>query len=481
MSQVKNIHGHPPLETLKELFVRGLKYSQDHTGFYYPPEKELGALQQRRVAIAKTYQEFASAVQIYNYSRDFGFPGPPDIEKGDILRYSNFQFGKSIGGIYKISGSDGTTGFAYTLSRNEIAPPVVVREMGLDPKKSVIWLFGGGYGSNDKWHSFPFEWLENTNYEELSPTTFYFDGSGPNRVQQVQLASSEPMRFDLDILYQSVSGNNRRIKATLVSMGPPMRGNRGNTNVSRAHNRITSYLYPSMSLELIVNNKAPRSGSGFIQHTEQVTPPSGFAAQTRLVASLKPKMSNHVLYLLLQFADYQYYIGVYITGPIQVGVTLNKPFSVIKYAFGVRTVISKPVIQILPNEVMTISGVVYPTEFMIYLGDDNIKIKSPFGGGITTNSWFQGDFEQPCIVVDSEFNDGVGLIQYNSTFGAKEWTDLALGTGNPGEAILMLNQPFISSGKRMLAHLLVSVSIVFIFVSITMLIIFAIILSFRTC
>jgi len=470
----------PSLDTLKKLFYEGLQYSQNLTGYYYPPEKELGLVQKQRVLNAKTYQEFASAVQIYNYSREFGFPGPPDIETGDILRYSNFQFGKCIRGIYSMSGNDGTTGFAYTLSRNEIAPPAVVRSFGLEPEECVIWLFGGGYGSRGIWHSFPFEWLENTHYERWSETTFYFDGTGPDRIEHVQFSSSEPMRFDLDILYKGNSGNMRHLRATLFSRGPPLLGNLGNNQVSGTHHRLTSYLYPSMSLELVADTDVPKSGKGFIQHTEQIPPPNGFIAQTKIVAVLKPNIFKHVLYLLVQFTNYQYYLGIYINKPIQVGSTLDQPFSIIKYSFGIREEVLVPHIDIVVNKVVKKNNVAFPTHFLISVGKDSITIKSPYGEGLAINAWFQGNFEQPCDVTDSEFNKGIGLIRYNNTFDAKTWADIAFGPGHPREAKLMTNQPYILTSKRLLAHFLIILFWTLVALIILWVVGTAFFLSFRT-
>jgi len=465
------------LDVLKELFIRGLAYSKKMTGFYYDTHELLCDVQSKLVLNATTHSEFAHAVQIYNYTREFGYVRGPKLCPGNILEFTNFQFGSGIHGSYTMSGSTDSYGFLFCISRNEIAPPAVVKEMNLDPEDGVIWFLGGGYGvkGSNKWNAVPFEYLEKGHYEKWSKRTFYFDAIGKD-IDNVQFTSTEPMRFDLDVLYTGT--DTHHVTATFLAKSPPKVI--ADSTVINQHEKA-SYMYPFMSVELSVDDLPSETGHAFIQHV-MYTPPVGITwiQATRAIQRIIPLTYTHTLQIFLQFQEQQYLLGVFLTAPIQSGQLLNLPYSAIRYSYGRTSDVTFTSPMISVTTTIVLNNITFPAGLLIKLGADSIECRSDFLEGLTGNSSHQANYHSSLLIKDTNFNSGIGLITMGNTLSIDQWSALTFGDQHvKAGGSLLINQPRISYSNQQLARVFLVLPYALIASALVMLLLLVFIISLK--
>jgi hypothetical protein len=445
-----------PLDTLKKLFIKGLDYSRQQNGFYISNEEELSALQIKKVQSATTFQEFASAVQIDNYSRQFGYNGIPALENESVLKYTNFQFGNTLRCLYTMACTDDTTGFTFQICRTDIAPPSVIKEMGLRPEDCCVWILNGGYGQNEQWSVVPFEWLDVAQYEAWSPTTFHFEGAGYNYIRYVKFSSLEPMDFRLELSYTDDIGNSHHIKSTFVARLPAsFLQNAQVGGGAFIDNRRTTYVYPRMTVEFEINDSAPRTGFGIVRRSIRIPPPSNFIKQSAFVTALNTKMSfRQTFHVHVQFPLYQYYIELRLTNPIEVGIALPHK-TLIRFEIGARVEYQDAKVEVIATDTVQYAGSIFPSALLLSINYNRIQLKAPHGQGVSVNAWFQGNYFLPCIANDSDFNEGMGFVMDTEGFNAKTWTTLSLGTQHPVESAAMIRQPRVNFNRRLFAHFVI--------------------------
>lgn len=451
----------PSLDALKTLFSEGFEYAKENTGFYFRPDEQLCRIQEARVADAQTYQEFASAVQIYNYARQFGYPPTEPPITSDMLLYSNFQFDSSIHGTYGIFGTTDNYGFAFTLSRNEIAPPHVSKKH--NSSDNVIWQIYGGFAAlhENKWNAIPFEWLVDTHYEKWSNRTFYFDGRGPDRIKSIKFVSPEPMEFELDITY-----DDHRVKLVLRS------------NAAPTILETNKYIYANMSVDVVIDNSSLETGKGSVAHAENLAPPISFAAQTRFVRDLS--MRKHSMLIFLQFQSYQYAFLINVTRPLASGDELDKPYAALEYSYGNTRRIAVKDVSIGVTTVLDIDDKILPTGLLIRVKNKYVTCLNKYGEGIVRNSYHQADYHAPLHITDANLNEGSGFIQFENVLNDEEWSLLTFGQQDAAKyAHLLANQPHVSRIKRDLAQLLYVLFYVTIIAPVVVLSVFVFIILIR--
>jgi hypothetical protein len=464
------------LDVLKQLFVQGLAYSKKQTGYYYDANEPLCEAQTKLVLASRNYEEFARAVQIYNYTRQFGFIQGPDLCPSSIFHFTDFQFGTGLHERYTLSGSTDTYGFVFNVSRNAIAPPSIVKAMNLELANNVIWFLNGGFGEKGipEWHSLPFEYLKDGHYEKWPNNTFYLDATGTDQINTMKFVSPEPMHFELDILVEKT----HHIRATFVAKAPPQLI--PSEVIINQHNK-ECYTYPLMSVEISIDDKPAETGNAFIRHDLYI-PPIGvpFVAATRQIQKILPITNARNMRLFLQFQDQQFFIAVLITDPFENGQLLNTPYAVRSYSYAHTTDLLSSSCSISVNTTVTLNEIAYPTELLIKLGTESLTCTGRFSEGLCRSAFHQASFYAPLIVQDTHFTLGTGLITIDNALSSKKWSEWTFGPENAEVGLsLLVDQPRIPFAKRQLARILLVLPYALVTSIIAMLIVLVFILSFR--
>jgi hypothetical protein len=438
---------HMELDAWKSLFVDGLKYSAEHCGFFLRPSSELGAIQKRRVLAATDFQEFADAVQIYNFTRGFGFPTPVEVSEGQLLGQANVDFNSSLQSSYFLAGATDLNCFAFTVWRCNVAPPAVVAQKNLDPNKAVIWMITGGFGGFDvEWRPLPKRWLTNVIYEQWSPSEFLLTCEDP--VVKVRFGSPEAMRFQLNLVYGETdvptnnTNNTNSVHVILQGRAPPRWTLQ--LNLHQSH----SYVFNDMELSFSTGVSPSIPGLGIVQHSELIPLPTTFFSEVDFIRTwrsfkdLSAFIELPVLSVFIQFRAYQYAFTMQLPAKVSPGMLLTNAAHGIRSSFGFVQKIGEKS-QILIASTVEIAGREYPYELQMMLNDDVITGEAGWCYGLAQNPIHQADFEAVYSVRDTQNAEGIAVLRINNVLSTEVWSQSTFGSFSPNLTTALVRQPTI--------------------------------------
>ena len=416
------------LTQLKKLHKEGMNYAKKEAPWFFPPIKELIALQEELVQNAKNLNEFMSAVSISPPSFTAAFNVPKPLCENCLLETTPPQFGQGPLGWYFLVGNFGNMAYNFTFVRTEIAPPGAVKFP--DRNEAVRWSILGGYGTSpEDWVTIPYDFIY-MKYQKLTYSTFVLTGSPGQYISHCTLKTVQPMTFSFEINFKDKNGKDHSISAVQVSRVPPQRNAPGAVTRFGLPGLASLYWsYTDMDVPFcVVDEKTYMNGKGWLDHqTFKLAGVMGFlpnsakSAQvffTVLKSIMGAKPVNWTwMYIQDEESGIQYMLSAglpkgYNDNPssFKAGLVLTpNGCNVYKKAVphNMPSICSDARIEVV--KVQTVGGHPYPLEYKVTLPGGKIVLsKAIYGLNLFMNGPGQISCESPGVVFDETGQKKIG-------------------------------------------------------------------------
>ncbi len=259
------------LQGMKNLFRKGMSYAKDNfSSAFYSFDDNLANYVLNLADNAPDTTTLFNAIFMASHVKAWSslFTAPKLLPPGYEFQHTGIQFG--VGPVewyffYGLTGTPGVneTGLNLTFFRLDIAPPAVVKEMGIDPSNACCWGIMGGYGTKEKWTGIPaMEWFP-MKYVQPDYATFSLTGKGTN--VSATLESLIPMQFSVNVSFLDSNSQAQTIKAKLIALTPPTANFPYACQCGYGLGTMY-YSYTNMSLTMGLNGSPEMVGQGWIDH-----------------------------------------------------------------------------------------------------------------------------------------------------------------------------------------------------------------------
>lgn len=267
------------LNGIKSLFAKGVHYAKEHfpKGLF----KRADHMCDYQLSLANKAQDLNTlmgSVSLHNSVLSSAYKGQKPVCDGCEIQYTPIQFGVGNNGWYFGFGIAGDLCFTFGLNRQEIAPPQVVAEQGIEPSEAVRWEMGGGFGKvGGSWYNFPTESFY-MKYSQPDYSTFSLvsGGQGPDaKFKSVALgtaradptlSNTNPFQFTLNTTFISPTDNKehtlnvKMIANTPATPNVPKSGGRSNNTGS------LYYSFTDMDIIAKLDAEDSKVGKGWVDH-----------------------------------------------------------------------------------------------------------------------------------------------------------------------------------------------------------------------
>lgn len=209
------------LDQLKDLYKKGMEYARTKDFLLYSSNTSLCDYQLSLALQAKDLTTFMNAVWIPNPQWSNLFNAPKAVKCGTEIQYTGIQFGVGSLEWYFFYGIAGDYCYNLSFFKQEIAPPHIVKSLGIDPSEAVRWNVVGGCGkiSDQSWYNINSEYIY-MKYTQPSYSTFTLEGSGEGIT--VLLSSVSPMKFNIALTFKDRDTKaNHTLNVIMLANSPP--------------------------------------------------------------------------------------------------------------------------------------------------------------------------------------------------------------------------------------------------------------------